>query len=337
MKEKIENKDWLLIAKHLGNELDDTQKKQLSLWLAESEENRKELSNAEKIWELSNTTDSDIFDTTMGWNKLENRIRQDQSGQQIDRKRIFMQPMRIAASLLVLVGLGILIYWFMGTSKYIKVTAEAQKILSPLVLPDGSKVYLNTGTTIKYPKSFTNSATRNVELSGEAFFEVSHNANQPFIIQTSHARVKVLGTSFDVAAYQSSDSVKVVVETGTVELSRRNNHESIRLTKGNSGVYYANQHKLIKSDNSDVNALAWKTNVIIFHNANLDYVSKTLERLFDTTIRFENESLKKCHVDVNFIQGEDLESILKTIKETLHLNVTKMDNIYTISGTQCKT
>lgn len=336
MKEKTENEDWLLIAKHLGHELDDSQKEQLSQWLAESEENRKELSNAEKIWEYSNLEGSGVFDTDKGWNKMENRIHKGSSGKDIVRKHVFLQPMRIAATLLILVGIGVLIYWLTNTSNYIKVTAQAQKVLSPLVLPDGSKVYLNVGTTIRYPKSFANNATRNVELSGEAFFEVTHNAKQPFIIKTARAQVKVLGTSFDVAAYQTSDSVKVVVETGVVELSHGNAEESIRLTKGKSGVYYANRHKLMTSDISDINALAWKTNVIIFDNANLDYVSRTLERLFNTTIRFDKESLKNCRVNVNFLQGENLDIILNTIKETLHLDVKKINNTYTISGAECK-
>jgi Fe2+-dicitrate sensor, membrane component len=334
MEERTEHTDWLLIAKHLGKELDDVQKEQLSKWLAESEENRKALLNAEKIWELSDLQLAGVFGTDEGWTKMRHRIHEGASTK--TKKIAFFQPWRIAASILVLVGIATLIYWMIGSSNYITVTAQSQKMLSPVVLPDRSKVYLNAGTTIKYPKTFAAAATRNVELSGEAFFEVTHNASQPFIIRTSHAQVKVLGTSFDVAAYQASDSVMVVVETGTVELSQRGAAQAIRLTKGNSGVFYAGDHKLVKSESSDVNAIAWKTNNIVFHNASLDYVSKTLERLFNTRIRLQNEKLRNCHVDVNFVQGEDLDSILKTIKETLQLEVVKNNDTYTISGAECK-
>lgn len=334
MKEITEHTDWLLIAKHLGKELDDVQKEQLAKWLAESEDNRKALLNAEKIWELSDLQLAGVFDADEGWNKMRHRMHEGTSAK--PGKMAFLQPWSIAASILALIGVAALIYWMIGLSNYVTVTAQAQRMLAPVVLPDGSKVYLNTGTTIKYPKTFANAATRNIELSGEAFFEVAHNASQPFIIRTSHAQVKVLGTSFDVAAYQASDSVMVVVETGTVELSQRGTAQAIRLTRGNSGVFYASEHKLVKSDNSDVNAIAWKTNNIVFHNASLDYVSKTLERLFNTRIRLQNEKLRNCHVDVNFVQGEDLDSILKIIKETLHLEVMKNNDIYTISGAECK-
>ena len=337
MKKELENKDWLLIAKHLGKELDEEQNKQLNQWLAESDKNRKELSEAEKIWELSDTKDSNLFSTDRGWKKMSDRIHQGSSKRIMGDRRIFLQPLRIAASILVLIGLATFVYLFIGNSKFVNVTATNEKILAPIVLPDGTKVSLNIGSTIKYPKSFEKSATRTVELTGEAFFDVTHNAAQPFIIHTPKAQVKVLGTSFDVEAYQNSDSVQVVVKTGIVELSSITNNDAIKLTKGSSGVYYVNNNKLIKTVSSDVNAFAWKTNEIIFDNANLDYVSKTLSRLFHSSIRFENESLKKCRYDANFIHGEDLDSILKTIKETLNLEIKKINNTYIISGAECKT
>lgn len=334
MKEETGNKDWLLIAKHLGKELDKEQEECLDQWLAASEENRKELTNAEKIWELSDIRDSNRFSTDKGWNQMSSRIHKTKT---IGKSRVFLQPLRIAASILILIGLGIAVYWYSASSNYVKLTAENHKIIEPILLPDGTRVSLNVGSTIKYPKSFANSATRTVELTGEAFFDVTHNAKQPFIIHTPKAMVKVLGTSFDVEAYQNSDSVQVVVKTGTVELSSRNHEESIKLTKGNSGVYYANHNKLVKSEGADVNALAWKTNVILFQNVNLDYVAKTLSRVFHSSFKFDNEALKKCNYNANFIQGESLESILKTIQETLPIQIKKSNDTYIITGTECKT
>lgn len=340
MKENTENKDWLLIAKHLGKELDDKQKEQLDQWLAESEEHRKELSNAEKIWELSDAKNANLFNTDKGWQKMNSRIHPGRTIKTGGARRIFIQPLRIAASILVVLGLATMVYWFVSNSKYVNVTANNQKIISPIVLPDGTKVCLNAGSTLKYPKSFDKSATRTVELTGEAFFDVTHNAQQPFIIQTAKAKVKVLGTSFNVEAYQNSDSVQVVVQTGTVELSPLDNNEAIRLTKGNSGAYYFNKNKLVKSEKSDINALAWKTNEIVFHNADLEYVSKTLERLFSTKIRFESELLKNCHYDGNFTHGESLDGILKNIETLLkssnNLEIKKSGEGYIVSGNACK-
>ena len=145
MKENTENKDWLLIAKHLGKELDEKQNEQLNQWLAESDENRKELSNAEKIWELSDAKDSKLFSTDKGWEKMNNRIHQGSSRKTLGARRIFLQPLRIVASVLVLLSVAALVYWFAGNSKFVKVTAENHKIITPIVLPDGTKVCLNVG------------------------------------------------------------------------------------------------------------------------------------------------------------------------------------------------
>lgn len=333
MKEKFENKDWSLLAKHLGKELTADEKEQLDHWLDESDENRKELSNAEKIWNLSNIEDDGAFDTNKGWQKMEKRIHQPGVDSDIRKRLLYPQLIKIAASLLILLSIGAFIYWISGPGQFIKVTAENKKILSPVILPDGTKVCLNVGAALKYPKKFKKDI-RTVELTGEAFFDVTHDSSHPFIIQTSKAKIKVLGTSFNVAAYQTSDSVQVVVETGTVELSSKTNDNLVRLTKGNTGVYYANNNKLLKSDRSDINAISWKTNVIIFKNVDLLYVTKTLQKLFAQPFHFENEKLKNCRVNSDF-KDVNLDSIIKTIKIVSKINIEKTSNGYIISGTGC--
>src|SRR6266542_3782982 len=105
MKEETGNKDWLLIAKHLGN--------------------------AEKIWELSDIRDSNRFSTDKGWNQMSSRIHKAKT---IGKSSIFLQPMRIAASILILIGLGIATYWYIASSNYVKLTAENHKIIEPIVL-----------------------------------------------------------------------------------------------------------------------------------------------------------------------------------------------------------
>jgi ferric-dicitrate binding protein FerR (iron transport regulator) len=329
MKENLEDKDWSLLARHLGKELSDEEKQQLDHWLEESEINRKELAYAEKIWDSSNIEDNNSFDTDKGWHTMKKRIHNGS-----DKKRLLNpQFIKIAASILILLSVGLFLYWITGPAQYVKITAENQKILSPVVLPDGTKVCLNIGATLKYPKTFKKD-TRTVELTGEAFFDVTHDASHPFIIQTAKAKIKVLGTSFNVAAYQASDSVQVVVETGTVELSSKINNNPIRLTKGSTGVYYASNNKLLKSDKSDINTTSWKTNVIIFKNVDLLYVTKTLHKLFSESFHFENEKLKNCRVNSDF-KDANIDSILKTIKIVNKVNIEKTNNGYIISGPGC--
>jgi len=333
MKENIENNNWTLIAKYLGKELDTKEKQQFDEWLDESEENRKELANAQKIWATSNFENAELFSTDQGWVKMENRLHQNPVKKSAKEKQLYTQVLKIAASFLILISIGALIFWLSGTGEFIKITAGDQKIISPVILPDGTKVCLNIGATLRYPKTFKQS-NRTVELTGEAFFDVTHNAKQPFIILTPRAQIKVLGTSFNVAAYKGSDSVQVVVETGTVELSPKTNDNIIKLTKGNTGAYYAKENKLLKSTGSDINATSWKTNIIIFKDVDLSYVTKTLHKLFSKSFLFNDEKLKNCRVNSDF-KNANLDSILKTIQILNNVNIKKTNSGYIISGHGC--
>jgi len=332
MKEPIEDMNWTLMAKYLGRELNDNEKEQLTKWAKESDMNGRELENAEKIWQMSSMKESQPFDTEKNWNRIKNRIHIQPKIQKGIRKHIFISSLKIAASLLILISLTFATYWFIGKSSYVKVTADNGKILQPIILPDGSKVFLNKGASVRYPKVFSGNM-RKIELTGEAFFNVTHDEQLPFVIQTAQAQVKVLGTSFDVNACNSCD-VKVVVETGTVELSSKNGAGNIKLTKGNTGVYFIHSGKLEKSINSDVNAFAWKTNEIIFHKANLSYVCRTLENVFSKKISLDNR-LKNCFLDSNF-KNYDLQSILEVIKLTDNVQIKKTGENFVLSGNGCE-
>ncbi len=332
MKEETNDMKLTLIAKHLSNELNEFEQQQFSLWLEESAENRKELVNAEKIWQNADFNNADLFNTDNGWNKMNHRMHNNTMAIS-PNKKIFSIWMKVAASLIILIGITFVIQKIVGTKSYTEIVANNHKMISPIILPDGSKVFLNAGSTLKYPKLFS-AKTRLVELTGEAFFEVTRNEKTPFIIQTLKARVKVLGTSFNVAAYQETDSVQVVVETGTVELSSKTDNDIIRLIHGNTGVYYSKANKFVKSEASDVNAIAWKTNIIVFHDANLTYVAKTLNKVFGLSISIDDGNLKKCRLNADF-KNQDLEHILEAIKTTLNLDVKKANNGYIISGPGC--
>jgi len=333
MKDTTEDKNWGLMLKYLGKELSDEERAQFDKWLEQSDANRKELENAEKIWQLSSSKESGLFDADQGWGKMQRRIHHVKGIQSAIRNHILMTTMRVAASLLILIVLAFAVRWVIGKSSYVKIIAEKEKILKPIVLPDGSKVCLNIGSSIRYPKSF-NKNTREVELTGEAFFDIVHNAQQPFVIRTSQAQIKVLGTQFDISAYKECDSLQVIVKTGTVELSSGQGDKTIRLTQGNTGVYFTSSNKMVKLSGSDVNAFAWKTNDIVFHESNLDYVSKTLKKVFSKPIILENAKLKNCRLNADF-KNRDLESIIEVIKETLNLQIKKTNDGYILTGPGC--
>jgi ferric-dicitrate binding protein FerR (iron transport regulator) len=332
MKENTEERIWMLVTRYLSNETDETEKLELERWLNEDELHRKEFEHFENIWKLSSQKEADLFDDTKAWNKLHKKLTINKDEKNHSQKFMLVSALRMAAAILFLMALAFAVRYIISGPKLITVTAEQKMVTKPVVLPDGSEVFLNAGSSLKFPKKFNKSA-RNVELTGEAFFTVKRNEQMPFIIKSNRAQVKVLGTSFNVLSYPNSDSIQVAVETGIVELSSQSGAEKIMLTKGNSGAYYFSVNKITQSQN-DINSFAWMTNRIVFRESNLDYVTKTLERIFKKKIDIKEKELIKCKLTADF-KDLELSKILEAIKTSLNLEIEESSECYNISGKGC--
>jgi ferric-dicitrate binding protein FerR (iron transport regulator) len=311
--------------------MNEEEKTEFNAWL-QDDANQHEFEHMQQIWHLSAQKEEQLFDDDKGWLNIEKRITGDPGNIQFTRKKLFISAMRIAASLLFLMTLAFAARYFVGGNKLIKVSASEKMVASPVVLPDNTKVYLNAGSTIIYPKSFSKKS-REIELKGEAFFDVARNEKLPFIIHTSNAQIKVLGTSFNVYAYHASDSVQVIVKTGVVELSDNNKTASIQLTKGTTGVYY-NTSKQTKFTQADINSLAWFSNAIVFKNAKISYVVKTLEHAFGKHIEIGTDKILNCPLNANF-KDQDIEKILETFKTSLNIDFKKTSDGYILTGPGC--
>lgn len=149
-----------------------------------------------------------------------------------------------------------------------------------LLFQDGSKVHLNSGSRIRYPKKFGLSE-RKVYLEGEAWFEVAKNKNRPFIVDLSYMDIKVLGTTFDVKAYPEEEAIFVALETGSIELKSRS-FKSYQLRPGEKAIYNKASGRCEVLRSHDVKMYsAWRRNVLVFKSAPLSDVMKTLARTYD--------------------------------------------------------
>jgi ferric-dicitrate binding protein FerR (iron transport regulator) len=147
-----------------------------------------------------------------------------------------------------------------------------------VILPDSTHVWLNAGSTLRYPETFADSR-RLVSLEGEAFFEVTKDATKPFIIETASTETKVLGTSFNVKAMLDKP-VTVTVATGKVQFGPLGSERKVVLLPGDAGTFDPQQQALTNQRNEDPRFLEWHNHTLIFTKTPLAQVFKTLEEVY---------------------------------------------------------
>lgn len=324
---------WNLLAKHLAGEATPDELEQLRSWITADPKRLGLLTDATRAWERTGAAPvADLFSTAdveAAWQ----RFRPKMAGatpaapprMQISRpeptetaaegaKVIRLRPralpalLRVAAVILLLVGA---VYAFRSYRREllptlpVVVSAGAQKRL--VALPDGSKVWLNRHSTLEYAADFSRSG-REVELTGEAFFEVQKDPAHPFTVLSAASRTRVLGTSFNVRAYAAEDSVEVSVVTGKVAFaSRRSHQDSVLLLPGQRGVLLALEQDtkpvpVRQTATADANFRAWQTDELVFDNASLSHVIRTLRTTFGTNILVADKALLKCRFTGTFRQ-----------------------------------
>ncbi len=327
--------DEIKLVKYLSAELSDNEIKEVELWL-EIPKNKIEFERINQLWEnSSNFQNVELFQADKNWNNMKQRM---DSLQQKSHKERNIQIFRyaIAASLIVIFGISA--FFFIQSTKSknnIQFVAGNEKQEKPVILPDGTSVYLNRNTHLSYDESF-NKKSRVVTLTGEAYFDVAKNPKKPFIIRTASTEIKVVGTSFNVMAYANSDSVQVLVQSGIVEMySKSDKKSTLRLTVGNEGTYVKSDEKLKSQNGYDTNMLAWKTHQLNFDNADMTYVVSALEHAFGKKILFDPIKLKNCRLRTDF-DNKSLDTILSVIKESLGIKVSIDGDVFTLSGPGCK-
>jgi ferric-dicitrate binding protein FerR (iron transport regulator) len=192
-------------------------------------------------------------------------------------------------------------------------TAGQQKIFT---LSDGIKIRLDEKSTLIVPTHFRRN--RNVTLKGEAYFEVRHNAEHPFVINANGAVIKDLGTKFDVKADSTADDIQVAVMEGKVMLKKEGggNKTSAVLTGNHFGMLDLSDGQITIEKGNVQNYLSWMTNKLVFHGESLGHISRQLERLYDVKIGFQSNQLKKVKLTANY-DKTNLKTVLKLIAHTL--------------------
>ncbi|GGB23687.1 hypothetical protein GCM10011500_44910 [Mucilaginibacter rubeus] len=188
-----------------------------------------------------------------------------------------------------------------------------------IVLSDGTKVWLNAATALKYPTSFSGK-DRKVELSGEAYFEVAKNATKPFKVVVNGLEVQVLGTHFNVMAYDNEKVVKTTLLEGKVRLFK-NGHEAV-LKPGEQGVLN-NQSSLFEVKDVKVDdETAWKNGFFAFNNESIETIMRQISRWYDVDVAF-SEKMMRRNFGGSVSRYENVGTVLKALELTgsVHFNV----------------
>ena len=197
-----------------------------------------------------------------------------------------------------------------------------------LFLSDGTKVYLNSGTSLKYPINFIKGKKREVFLEGEAFFEVAKDASHPFIVNTNNMNIEVLGTKFNVSSYSDDTETNTVLIEGSVSLSLdKTPEETLLLKPGYKGTLNNSESQIALEKVDTQMYTEWIHGDVIFRNSTFDDMIKKLERNYNVIIEnnYSELSLKKFNASFNK-NIETIDDIMISIGEIHPFTYKKIDN-----------
>ena len=231
------------------------------------------------------------------------------------RKRFWLNASAIAASIALLLGVSNYISYHEGyknqNSQMVEM-ANPMGMRSSIVLSDGTRVILNAGTTLSYPAAFV-SNQREVKVNGEAFFEVSHDKDHPFIVSAENVKVKVLGTKFNVKAYKEDDHIEVTLTEGKVGVGLRGHHDMMYISPGQQALFNKMKQSFSKYEVNLDYYTSWKEGKFYFKSVTFLEIAKQLERRFNVHISVEPAKLQRTVFSGDFVRGENLEQILRII------------------------
>lgn len=261
-------------------------------------------------------------------NQPDNRADNQKKKRTVSFRKIGYELAKIAAILIIFWG---------GTKLFETNTAEEsivtyQTLYVPagqraeLILPDSTRVWLNAHSKLIYPVSF-GKGNRQVELNGEAYFDVVHNEKQPFIVKTRQMDIQVLGTEFNVTSYSSDFEVSLL--RGCIELSSPNLSSTYRM-KEKEHIKLKN-NKLIINNITDYDYFRWKEGLICFNNESVATIIEKLKLYYDINIETHNKKFLNSRYSGKFRTKDGIEQVLKVLQIEHKFSYTKNNDLNLIT------
>lgn len=321
-----------LLFGHFTGELSDAGEKELLHWLNADESNKKYFSEMSDWWAMAHVP---LFMSDMKADFEEHfgsLTSLDVSVAEKKRRHIGLWG-KIAASLLLAVSIGTVSFYagkrVQGNEK--EQTAWVETITplgsqSKVVLPDRSVVWVNAGSTLKYKLDF-NKEVREVQLTGEAYFEVAKDSLRPFIVKSDKLDIRVMGTCFNVKAYDNENTANVALVSGKVNVHLRGKKAGtgdVVLMPDRMLTFDKETSRVKLSEIKGAAVYAWTNGWLEFDEQPFVQIAKDLERKFNVRIRIDSKSLQDQVFSGSFSSGHSLEDILREVdvekKYTWHRN-----------------
>ncbi|SEI72924.1 FecR family protein [Dyadobacter sp. SG02] len=334
-----------LLARYLADTASDSERNEVEAWLAESEANARELATYRLIWDhtAAMKKSSMTVDTDAAWTRMKGKMAAGKTAvpaQEVPTReaktiefRPEVQKRRLPVTVWAAAMIAILVMAFGWFFLLADKTPESLNVATAnntteQILPDGTKVFLNYNSKLTYPENFEGDL-RTVSLQGEAFFDVKPDAAHPFVIQANGTEIRVLGTSFNVKAYNKAP-VRVDVATGKVRVSK--DAHRVELVKGQSAEVLKDS---IRSLQANLNLMGYRTQVYEFNAADLQDVVSSIRDGYHVDVRLSNEKIAQCRLTIRF-EKEPVDATLSVIAETLDLSLRKEGKVYWLEGNGCQ-
>ncbi len=308
-----------LIIKYLENTATEDERKKLLDWLRE-DHHYAEFLKVKKTWK-ENIKKEDINPKTeKGLINFQSFMLNDsviRTNKILRIKSLYKYAAIIM--ILIITGGGFYFSKFInGSSLTTKILADRGQVAA-VILPDSSKVWLNSGSTIEYSNSF-GSQQRHLRINGQAYFEVKKNKNIPFIVESKEISVKVLGTRFTVEAYDDSEKASVVLEEGSVEMSPSTHpKQKIYMKPGDKIVYDVESERAKRTIVKAERYSSWRNGILNFYNTPMKDVVRKLSNRYNYEFNVD-KTLEDLELTFT-VNQEDLSSVLELLSTITPINI----------------
>lgn len=318
-----------IIQIYLHGKSSEEENKQLFRWIQESPENKRRFFADKDIWDsYALLTNQKSYNPNA---ELELMLKSIEATPSKPAFRL-IRIVQIAALLLVTFGLGWASQFIsldgLGNAKAVtmKEIIVHKGQINQVFLADGTRIWVNSETQLTVPDVFTDEE-RVVQLNGEAYFEVAKDSKRPFRVKLNGQQIEVLGTSFNVKAYNNSDEIETTLETGSIQLKTGN--QITMLTPGEQCIYDRSLNKLIISKVDPYSFSAWKDGRFEFQNEELLEVFKIVERWYDVEIVADEKYFKDMHFSGVIKRNKDARHFIEMLNVSIPLKYEiKADKIY---------